>query len=215
MGTIVEVQVSDKNELLEISPILSLEDHLSFPFLWQYKNDLLMIPENAESGKLRSWHLNGEKEKTIINLPIIDPVLYESEGQYFLFCSQFDGTENIKTKLFFSSDIYGDWTEHKKSPICNDLLGGRMAGNIIEVENKKYRIAQNCTKTYGGGLSIYEILTIDTTNYIEVFVRDIEPPLGYMGIHTLNAFGDKTLIDLKTSKFSIMKPFYRFKRKFL
>lgn len=215
-GVISEVEINEDYKLVNKKVLLELNTHLSFPFILEIDNSTYLIPENADNGNLKLWDLKKMESKTLKKGNIVDPVIFENNGIWYLFCSILDSTENKTCHLYFTRNKeLQQWKTHPCSPIQKTINGSRMAGSIIQSNEKLYRIAQNCEKEYGGGLSIYEITELSNTSYHEKFQKTIYPPKGYKGIHTLNTFGNRTLVDLKKQRFSILKPFQRFKKKYL
>ncbi len=41
-------------------PLLTLDSHLSYPFIWRHEGHVYVVPENEESGKLKVYELVGE-----------------------------------------------------------------------------------------------------------------------------------------------------------
>lgn len=206
-----------KGEIIKVNtngeewPVLENETHFSFPNVCPINNGLL-IPENADSGSLNAYDLDGKKLFKMMNQPIIDPVIYPS-NKYWLFCSIFDKHENEELHLF-TSDSPEHWHSHPFNPIVKTKNGARMAGQILEVNGDIYRFGQNCEQTYGGGISIFKIEELSEKSYQEVFVKSISAPEPFVGVHSINPYKNQTLVDFKSEIFSMKKPFQRLKKKF-
>lgn len=211
IGTIARVIYEDGK--LQITPFIEEDWHMSFPFLFESKMGSLIIPEASESGKLFAYERANLEKEVLIDQALVDPVIIEKNEKFWLFAGDANKSPNSSLFLFSSED-------GKKWIPCNEgrsikkgLRGSRMAGGIVTIENELYRFGQDCSKTYGGGIVIYKIEELSESNYREVEVRHLLPPESYRGLHTLNVFGDKVLVDLKRTHFSMVKPFYRLKNK--
>ena len=97
--------------------------------------------------------------------------------------------------LYTADNPFDTWVEHPMSPIMVGLNGSRPAGNVIEKNGKLYRLGQDCSLVYGGGVMVYEIKNLSPTNYTEKFITKIAMP--YLGNHTFNLSGDKIIFDYR------------------
>ena len=84
-----------------------------------------------------------------------------------------------------------------------------MGGAFWFNNGKIYRIGQNNSYAYGGGLVISEILQLSTEEYSEKIVRNISVKSAY-GPHTLNKFDDGFVFDFYRKKFSLFAGARRF-----
>ncbi len=61
-------------------PLLTLDTHLSYPFIWRHNGHVYVVPENEESGRLRVYELVGERlceravwlEESVADATLID-----------------------------------------------------------------------------------------------------------------------------------------------
>jgi hypothetical protein len=213
VGIIASVTL-ERNTDLEIQEVITAHTHFSFPFVFQEGRKKYVLPENSENGKLMLFELDDQKKNTVLlNEPVVDPVLFKKDNTWFLFCSILDDTENEQTHLYFAESLTGPWTRHPQSPICKTKTGARMAGSLFRINSRLYRPGQDCSTEYGGGICLFQVVELSTTRYIEKLVKKITPPGDSIGIHTINRFGKKTIVDLKSKRLSLMKSFWRLKRK--
>ena len=94
----------------------------------------------------------------------------------------------------------GEWQPHKNNPVRIFPKSTRPAGGIININGKLIRPAQNCTKTYGGGIFFYEILKLTKSDYKEKYIGEILPnQLSEYpdGLHHIIAHNNITIIDGK------------------
>lgn len=99
-----------------------------------------------------------------------------------------------------------DWTPHPAKPIVSDARKARPAGKILAHKGKHYRVSQNCSRGYGYGINLHQILILSEEEYAERDVCTMEPhwDRSITGIHTLNHEGDLTIIDAKFRRFRIL-----------
>mgnify|MGYP006192822619 FL=1 len=175
--------------------------HLSYPYVWEENEQIYLLPESADSGKLyRYWAEDFPKkwvrESIFFEGEAYDPTLLKKDGLYWLFvnqkahpaCSPFD-----ELFLYYTDDIQNPtWQAHPVNPIVSDVRCSRPAGRIFEKDGKWFRPAQDSGLRYGHRIQIQEILVLTKEAYQEVRVQTLEPDSDSeaLGIHTLN-FGEK------------------------
>ncbi|MCK5810527.1 MAG: hypothetical protein KAH00_05530 [Cocleimonas sp.] len=188
--------------------ILEKPYHLSYPFVFQYKNEDYMIPESGEQEcvqlyKCTEFPYQWTFEKNLLeNTQAYDSTVFGYNGRWWLFaCIAVDrkssSTEDLH--LFYAdSPISDHWQAHPMNPIVSDAATARPAGNIFEHNNKIYRPSQNCARSYGAGLNLCEITQLTTTNYSEKVVSKIFPDWDkrLKGLHTFNANDNITVSDV-------------------
>lgn len=193
-----------------------LDSHLSYPYVFEDNYTTFIIPEQHKLNRvdLYKWKPSLEKlefVKTLIkNFPGVDNSIVKWHNKYWMFSTtSVRKSADINLHVFYADTLMGEWTPHKLNPIITSIKSSRPAGTIFTYGEKLYRPAQNSSKTYGGSITIFEVIELTTDNYIEQAVEHILPEdLGnnsFIGIHTISKLGNKTLIDVKTRRFKIGK----------
>lgn len=179
--------------------------HASFPNVFELNGQRLGI---AETLAMRECVLH-EVDATGIWHPLYplledvaaaDPALFTWEGRLWLAYTDVDMGTLDNLCLQYAESLEGPWTPHANNPVKVDITGARMAGGLFTENGALYRPAQNCLQTYGGGIVLHQITELTPHSFREVVVRNITPdasgPCPH-GLHTLNAWGDRTLVDGK------------------
>jgi hypothetical protein len=185
---------------------LNLEHHLSYPNVFEWRGELYMLPEAANSGRVQLYrcvHFPDAWEPAGIPLEGVagaDPTLVEVDGRWWLFLTVAQaGTASWDDELhlYHADSPLGPWTAHRRNPVKSDVRGARPAGRIFAHAGQLYRPAQDCSVRYGYGMSIQRIIRIDERAYQEEPVSVIHPNWwpGLLATHTLNAAGHLTTID--------------------
>jgi hypothetical protein len=94
------------------------------------------------------------------------------------------------------------------NPIVVDVTSARPAGQPFTVEGVLYRPGQNCSTSYGCGLTISRIDVLSPSEYRETLVRRIEPSASSRyrdGIHTVNFNGTFGVVDGKVARYDWRK----------
>jgi hypothetical protein len=130
----------------------------------------------------------------------IDSTVFCYGGRWWLFAGIKDDGPNYKLHAWYADSLQGHWEPHAANPIKIDVRNARGAGTPFIHEGVLYRPAQDCAGGYGRAVVINRVDELTPTSFRERAVSTISPSPGSpypLGIHTLSAFGDKTLIDGK------------------
>jgi len=177
-GVIVMTSTKDLTSWTKPKVVLKEDFHLSFPWVFKYENKIYMIPETNEANSIRLYEANEDLTKfkfikTIISedkpegtVSFVDTSIINNEGKYYLFTSVNRDDTNIQ-RLFVSDEIFGEYKECKCSPICISNKYGRNGGSVFKLNNKIYRISQDCEIRYGDNVNIHEVIKLSDDNYKE------------------------------------------------
>jgi hypothetical protein len=159
--------------------VLEEQFHLSFPFVFRWDDQWLMIPESSEKGEVRLYRADSfpsgwRFERTLLTGRYSDSVVWESDGEWYMLTSP-----RMETAcLFHAPEPIGPWTEHPSSPVVDgDLRSARPAGPMIASDRGWIRLAQDCEGTYGRAVSAFRVTCLSAENYVEERVSE-EPVLG-------------------------------------
>lgn len=156
----------DSHEILE-EPF-----HLSYPQVFWHEGEHYMIPESYEANEIRLYKstrfpFEWRFEKVILPISSVDATIFFEDGMWWLFVCD-SPKEHDRLRLFYAQDLYGDWIEHRQSPIReHDNQGSRPAGKLVKYQNKIYRFAQDCALFYGHSVRAFEIERLSTSEYKE------------------------------------------------
>lgn len=196
------------------SPVKVLEEsyHLSFPFIIEDEGDVYMIPESKENKNIQlykcidfpyTWKL----EKVLIdNVMAVDSVVFYRNGKYWLFTNivkNKGASANDELFLYWSDNLVSNhWISHPENPIISDVKSARMAGGLFSHNRNLYRPSQNCSKHYGYGMKINQVLEINDTKYIEKTVDSIYPNWDkkIKAAHSISYVDHLTVIDAKFTR---------------
>jgi hypothetical protein len=188
-------------------PVIQENYHLSYPYVFEFEGKLYMVPESSEDGALwlyesAEFPLVWKKKHCLMKDVIaVDPTIFFHNGRWWMFLNV-AATRNVSKHthlhLFSSTDpTSNSWKPHPKNPIISDVRRARPAGKPFERNGHLYRPSQDCAGSYGRGISINRVITLDETHYEEVADGSIQPHLSpnQVGIHTLNRCEEMTIVD--------------------
>ena len=206
-GSIAVLRLDESGACGEPRTVLKQPYHLSYPFIFEHREQLYMIVESAENSTIEVYRCiafpyDWEFECNLMeNLSAYDATLLQHNDLWWLFANvgEHQGASTCdELCLFYSDDpLAGNWRPHPRNPIISDIRRARPAGKIIVKDGQLLRPSQNSSVRYGYGLNINEIQKLTTTDYEERILSRIEPgeSRSIKGVHTITTDGDLTLID--------------------
>lgn len=178
-------------------PVLSLDHHLSYPFIFRWKDEWFMIPESGARDRVIAYRARDfpggwEEAELLLEGPCLaDSTLWRQGDVWWLFAArQGDRVDSLDEELhlFRASSPFGPWTAHRKNPVKIDARSARPAGQLFAVGGELYRPAQDCAGAYGSAIVINRVRELGTSRYVEDTAARVEPAWrpGLVGTHTLN-----------------------------
>jgi len=186
--------------------ILDTQSHLSYPFIYRENNKTYIFPESAQNKKLSCFEYDDEKDemyfvKDLIDLPLRDSTILKYKEKYWIFGTQSDNGTDYKLHIYVSENLLGKYRPLTINPVKNGLDGTRAAGNFFEVDGDIYRPTQNCKNSYGESITIYKVIELSETAFIEepYMTIKMDPKQsfnkGIHSVHTLNILDNTIVVD--------------------
>lgn len=155
--------------------ILDEPFHLSYPYVFEWKNEYYMIPETNQVKSIRLYKANDfpynwSLVKTLIDgKNFVDNSIFFYNDTWWILTETFvRNNNNDNLHLYYSDELTGLWTEHPKSPIImGDANISRPGGNVIVFDNRIVRYAQDCDPYYGNQVWAFEITALTKQTYEE------------------------------------------------
>jgi hypothetical protein len=196
--------------------VLDKEYHLSYPFVFEWNGNYYMVPESVENKSISlyqsidfpyEWKF---KTNLMENILAVDTTLFHYQEKWWLFTglhTKGDFLPFVDLYLFYSKDLFSyDWKSHPQNPIVSDAKTARPAGRIYIEDGKLIRPSQNCSKSYGYGINLNEILILSETEYREETIDSVRPEWDkkVAATHTFAHDSQFTVIDalMRRRKFS-------------
>jgi hypothetical protein len=198
-----------------VLPVIDTGTHMSYPFLFEHGGSVYCMPEIHETNGVRLYHAVRFPEQwelvgTMIDgFPAVDSTVFEHDGLWWLFCGRAGAFSHTKLYAWHAESPHGPWNPHLLNPIKCDVRSSRPAGPAFVAGGALLRPAQDCSRTYGGAVTMNRVVRLSRTAFEEEMVGRIEPdPEGPYphGLHTLCPSGDVTLIDGKHVAFDLAAP---------
>ena len=151
--------------------------HLSYPYVFKWKNEYYMIPESYQAYSIRlykaidfptQWSFVG----TLLSGNYVDPSIFRYDGRWWIFAETNPNGDDILC-LYYADDLMGPWIEHPESPIIErDANIARPGGRVLIFDGQIVRYTQDDDPTYGNQVRAFEITELTTTSYKETEVKE-------------------------------------------
>jgi hypothetical protein len=185
--------------------VLERPYHLSYPFIFEYQEQIYMIPETEKNRTVELYRCTRFPNdwvfvKTLLsNIKAVDATLLEAAGKWWLFANIRErGSSWHALHLFCSDHLLSDqWIPHPRNPIVKDIGSARPAGRIFLHNGELIRPSQDCSVRYGYATKFNLITTLTDSDYAEICKWSFKPPTrrNILGTHTWNEAGGLTTID--------------------
>jgi hypothetical protein len=187
------------------SVVLERPYHLSYPFIFEYQEQIYMIPETEKNRTVELYRCTCFPNhwvfvKTLLtNIKAVDATLLETNGKWWLFTNIREGGTNWDAlHLFYADDpLSNQWIPHPRNPIVKDIRSARPAGRIFSYNGEFIRPSQDCSVRYGYAINFSRIAVLTDSDYEEICEWSLKPPArrNIYGTHTWNEAGGLTTID--------------------
>lgn len=191
--------------------VLEEPHHLSFPFVFEHEGELFCLPESFSANKLSLYRFDTHLQQLIWvqdlidDMPVVDPVLQQHEGNWYLFFTLKD-LPSVHLYVYYAESPFGPFTAHANNPVKSDIRASRPAGAFITLNNKILRPAQDCSLHYGRAVELLEVETLSPQHFEETSVKRLMPLPKFTynkGLHSLNGNAQFTVIDGKRFTFTL------------
>lgn len=220
-GRIATMTIDADGKHSEPVTVLEQPYHLSYPFLFEHEGQLFMIPETGEKQAIQLYRCidfphQWEFEKNLMEGEFaVDTTLHEIDGIWWMFTTLREnrGTDSLNELHIFYADspLSNNWQAHAGNPVSRDVGNARPAGKLFHFNEQLYRPSQNGNYHYGHGLNINLISHIDSQEYREECICNIEPEWSKqaIAIHTLNHADGMTVADSRKLRLRYERAFKR------
>lgn len=178
--------------------------HLSYPFTFEYEDQVYAIPESYQSGQVRLYKALDFPHKWVFDRVLIDDyagidnTLFFHDDRWWMFSTDKNDGVHYNLKIHFAKDLFGPWQPHPKNPVKTDIRAARPAGSIFTHEGAIFRPSMDYSEKVEGRIIINKIHLLSTTDFQEEAHNIINPfPDTFYAdkVHTLCAAENFTIVD--------------------
>ena len=203
-GVISYIEIDGNGRASRPLRVLERPYHLSYPCIISHDGEFWMIPETYANRAIELYRATRFPDEWVLDCVLVegvdasDTTIVEHNDRFWLFATVSDGGSTWDCLSIWSSSVLnGPWIAHPQNPVMVDSRGARPAGHFLKRDGRLLRPVQNCSRGYGGGVAMKEIIRLDERHFEERFVDDFFPglamPEGH--VHTFNRSHQFELID--------------------
>jgi hypothetical protein len=100
----------------------------------------------------------------IEGVPITDATVFFEGGLWWLFCTH---VGSVELHVYHAKTLHGESTAHTLNPVKREVSSSRPAGPPYRRRGDLYRPAQDCSITFGGGVTINRVLELAPDRFRE------------------------------------------------
>jgi hypothetical protein len=187
--------------------ILRKPYHLSYPFVFQWREDWYLLPETAANRTVELYRCirfpdEWEFQHNLLeDVEAYDSTLVEHAGRWWLFANlrEHPAASSWDELHIHHSDspISRNWKAHRDNPVISDVTCARPAGRLFTENGRLFRPSQNSSRRYGRALQFNEVIELSDRHYAERVVEMIEPTWSrsIRGVHSYSRAGRMTVVD--------------------
>lgn len=174
-GELAVGRLDGDGALSDITPVLPVAHHTSYPYVFEDGGVLYLIPESSAERRVdlfRATRFPGgwEHAATLLeDVNAVDATVYRHAGHYWMWVTiAVPGARlNEETFLYFSDRLDAGWTAHPRNPVVSDARRARPAGRPFLHAGRLIRPAQNCSGRYGRQVVFNVVEQLDPERYGE------------------------------------------------
>ncbi|HDH53130.1 MAG TPA: hypothetical protein ENH24_01430 [Nitrospirae bacterium] len=152
--------------------VLNEAFHLSYPYVFKWKNEYYMIPETYQASSVRLYKAIDFPAqwvfvRTLLYGSYLDPSIFRHAGKWWIFVGT-NIEKNDTLRLFYADNPAGPWVEHPASPVIEgDANIARPGGRVLVFDGRLVRYTQDDDPVYGNQVRAFEITELTTSGYKE------------------------------------------------
>jgi hypothetical protein len=204
-GVISAVGFNETGPVGTPRPVLETSFHLSYPFVFEHRGEMWMVPESCASETIDLYRGapfpdRWIKEATLVaGIVASDATLFQHAGRWWMLATVRDdgGSHSDALYIWSAPEVLGPWVPHRRNPLLVDIASARPAGRIIRRAGRLIRPFQDCREGYGTALGLAEITRLDDNDFTQRIDTVLRPGPLWPGrrLHTLNRAGRLECID--------------------
>jgi len=210
LGRILCAVMDENGEIGKPQVALERPYHLSYPFIFEHRGEIYMIPETAQNRAIEVYRCTSFPEKwdfhkTLMpDVQAVDTTLFEHSMRWWMFVNiaHAGGSTWDELHIFYADDpLSTDWARHPLNPAISDVRTARPAGRIFRRDGGLIRPSQDSSLRYGYALNFNRITKLTPHEYEEELLERVEPKNeNHLAVHTYNASDSLIVSDVLLKK---------------
>jgi hypothetical protein len=201
VGELAVGRIEANGGLRDVTPILPVAHHTSYPYVFEDGGRWFLIPESREAGRVdllvatdfpSGWEHAGTR---VEGVNAVDATVAAHGGAYWMWVSMAPPGVRLvdETYLYLSDRLDGGWTPHPRNPVVSDARRARPAGRQFLHRGRLIRPSQDCSVRYGRRVVFNAVEILTPGDYRERPVGALEPdwaPFRNLAAHTYTFDGE-------------------------
>ncbi|WP_417911297.1 hypothetical protein [Candidatus Electronema sp. PJ] len=204
-GSIAAVELFDRSYTI-LGTVIDEQFHMSFPFVFEYNNEMYMVPEVSGSHSIRlykciKYPMEWEYQNDIMsNVDAVDPMIFSRGDVWWLLFNKIEHEDanSILVAFYGENPLSGNWISHSLNPLVFNSNIARNGGILVDQDGFTVRVRQKQGfDSYGESLTLAKIKDISPSSFIEEEVGQVTPDFFYetKGIHHMHSNNRYTVYD--------------------
>lgn len=195
-GHIAVLELDRDGTLLDSRKVLERPYHLSYPFVFEWKGSLYMLPESGQNRTVELYRCVAFPDQWVLDRVLLwdvraaDATLVKHEGWWWMFMTQETPGRSIHEDLYLyrAETPLGPYEPHSGNPVKTGMRGTRPAGALFAKEGVLHRPAQDCSRVYGEAIVLQRVdeLSLNAFRETELCCIKANPKSEGRRRHTLN-----------------------------
>jgi len=211
-GHITAIEILDKKNYEVLGTVIEEDFHMSFPYIFEYENELYMVPETVEAQSIRLYKclefpMKWTYQKDVMShTSAVDTMIFELDGRWWLLTNMAENQyrDHCCRLMAYHSNapLSGEWTPHQANPLVFDSAIARNGG-ILNLQNAPIRVRQKQGfDAYGVAMTLAKINEITESSYNEEQITEITPDFfpRIKGCHHMHSNDEYTVYDYFPAK---------------
>lgn len=179
-GVIAYCEILGEGKYTKPRVVLEAPYHLSYPFIFEWREDVYLVPETQENGTIELYRAVTFPDQWVLqtvlmrDVKLFDPTLHFDDNTWWLFAGRIgDGaTEVSELQLFQAESPHGPWRSHPRNPVVTGEYCARPAGRLFRLGDQLVRPGQDSSRLYGEAIWLNRVDVLSATDYRETpFLR--------------------------------------------
>lgn len=201
-GCIAVAGVNRDGTASEPRIVLEEPHHLSYPFVFERDGQIWMIPESGAARHVTLYRAIEFPYRWAREACLIDgveaydctPLFRDGRCWFFVSPGRWRSTSWDVLDVYRAESLTGRWISHAANPILIDASLSRPAGAFIERGGQVLRPVQDCSRGYGGAVTLCRVDALGPSEFAQTPVGIIRAA-GF-GCHTYNRRSGLEVIDM-------------------
>ena len=150
-----------------------LKCHVSYPCMFNFQGETYLVPESRQNRSILLYKAEKFPEKWILvntiakDINAADSTIFYFNDMWWLMYTDQSIGENSSLCILYSENLFGQWKSHPGNPVKQDIRSARPAGTPFVKDKILYRPSQDCSRIYGGKITINKVKILTTSQYFE------------------------------------------------